>query len=302
VLRFGVDGDEPVGWFRRSELDIAWGFPGSLAAVRREPGLRVVQGPSAGWDHFAIRVGPGGHPALRNKLVRRALAYGVDRVAFVRQVLSDVPNYLPLDSLVLVKPSAYYRPNWSRYRRRPAEARRLLEQAGCRTGGDAIYVCAGARLSLRFVTSAGIPPRAQLISLAQAQLRQVGIEVVPTFAPPPVFLGQILPKGDFDVALFGFFVDPSATGIEDIFGCGGTDNFTGYCQRLVTRDLDQASRILDAGEQARALNRADTQMAKDVPAIPLFQIPLPAVLRANVRNFELSSNPLTNSENWWLER
>ena len=178
----------------------------------------------------------------------------------------------------------------------------MLEQAGCRSGADGIYVCAGERLSLRFVTSAGILPRAQLISLAQAQLRQVGIEVVPTFAPPPVFLGQILPQGDFDVALFGWASDPSEPASTTIFGCGGALNYTGYCQRLVTRDLDQANRILDASQQARVLNRADRQMAKDVPALPLFQIPLPAAFRTTIRNYVLSFNPLTTSDSWWLER
>jgi ABC-type transport system substrate-binding protein len=130
----------------------------------------------------------------------------------------------------------------------------------------------------------------------------VGIEVLPSFAPPPVFLGQILPRGDFDVALFGWFFDPTATGFEDVFGCGGVENYTGYCQRLVTRDLDQASRILDAGEQARVLNRADKQMARDVPAIPLYQIPLPTAYRATLRNYVPASNPLVTAENWWLER
>ena len=167
---------------------------------------------------------------------------------------------------------------------------------------DGVYVCAGQRLSLRFVTRAGIPPRARILSLAQAQLRQVGIEVVPTFAPPQAFLGQILPQGDFDVALFGWGSDPSGTGHDEIFGCGGTLNWTGYCQRLVTRDLDQANRILDASQQARVLNRADRQMARDVPALPLFQIPLPAAFRTTIHNYVLSFNPLTTSDTWWIER
>ena len=42
-----------------------------------------------GWEHLDIRSGKGGHPALRNKLVRRALAYGIDRVAIVRALFGD---------------------------------------------------------------------------------------------------------------------------------------------------------------------------------------------------------------------
>jgi peptide/nickel transport system substrate-binding protein len=131
----------------------------------------------------------------------------------------------------------------------------------------------------------------------------VGIEVVPTFAPSPVFLGQIVPRGDFDVALFAWFFDPSATELQVIYGCGGAENYTGYCQRLVTRDLDQANRIFDSVQQGRVLNRADRQMARDIPAIPLFQIPLPAAHRTTVRGYVHSTtNPLWNAENWWLDR
>jgi len=306
VLRVGLGSDDPVEWFGQNEVDVAWGglFPPAVAALLREPGIRVLAEPTPRFEHLAIRVGPGGHPALRSKLVRRALAYGLDRNAIVRGVFGDFPPDLrPLQSLVLGEPSPRYRHNWNEYRRRPAEAVRLLEQAGCRRGADGIYSCSGQRLSLRFVTSAGIPPRAQTISLAQAQLRQVGIEVVPTFAPPPVFLGQILPKGDFDVALFAWQHDPSGTGMHEVFGCGGATNYYGYCQRLVTRDLDQANRILDAPRQGRVLNRADRQMARDVPAIPLFQIPLPAAHRTTVRGFVHSTtNPLWNAEDWWLDR
>ena len=123
----------------------------------------------------------------------------------------------------------------------------------------------------------------------------------PSFSPPGTFLGTILPSGDFDVALFGFFSAPNPTG-NSAFGCGGSQNYTGYCQRLVTRDLDQADRILDARRQARVMNRADAQMARDVPVLPLFQIPLATAVRDTVRNFAQSLNPLTNSENWWLAR
>ena len=66
--------------------------PPALAALRQERGIRLVSPPSSSWEHFAIRVGPGGHPSSEEKLVRRALAYGIDRTALVRQVLSSVPE------------------------------------------------------------------------------------------------------------------------------------------------------------------------------------------------------------------
>ena len=52
-----------------------------------------------------------------------------------------------------------------------------------------------------------------------------------------------------------------------------------------------------------ALNRADAQIAKDVPVIPLYQLPFPAAVKSYVRNLTLSPfNPLWSAENWWLQR
>ncbi len=205
-----------------------------------------------------------------------------------------------LNSAVHLTQSRYYEPNWSKYRYRPAEARRLLEQAGCRSGSDGIFSCGGERLSLRFVTTAGHPIRAQVLPLIQAQLRAAGVEVVPVFAAPPVFFGQILPQGTFDVALFSWAGSPAASWAP-VFGCGGLQNFTGYCQRLVTAHLDQADRILDARRHARVLNRADRGLASDVPTIPLFQFVFTVAYDTSVRNFVfLPWNPFWNAENWWL--
>jgi ABC-type transport system substrate-binding protein len=76
-------------------------------------------------EHLAFRVGAGGHLALKNKLVRRALAYGIDREEIVRRVVGRRSQ--TLDNTVFLVSEPFYRANWSGYRYRPAEARRLLE-------------------------------------------------------------------------------------------------------------------------------------------------------------------------------
>jgi glutathione transport system substrate-binding protein len=262
--------------------------------------VRVVAPASTGFEHLEIQLGSNAHPALRNKLVRRALAYGIDRTALARQIWGEVdPSVRALDSALHLAQSRYYEPNWGSYRYRPAEARRLLTQAGCRRGADGIFSCGGRRLSLRFVTTVGNPVRAQALTLIQAQLRAAGVEVVPVFSSG-VFFTQILPQVAFDVALFSWSGSPAASWVS-VYGCGGSQNFTGYCQRLVTADLNQADRILDERRHARAFNRADRGLASDVPTIPLFQFVFTAAYDTSVRNFVfLPWNPFWNAENWWL--
>jgi ABC-type transport system substrate-binding protein len=109
---------------------------------------------------------------------------------------------------------------------------------------------------------------------------------VRAFAPGSVYFNQILPSGDFEVALFSWVWSPGASW-SDVYGCRAASNFTGYCQRLVTAVLDQAGRILDEARRAAALNRADKQLARDVPSIPLYQFILTAAYSTSVRNYLL---------------
>jgi peptide/nickel transport system substrate-binding protein len=139
-----------------------------------------------------------------------------------------------------------------------------------------------------------------VIELVQAQLRRVGVEVIPGFASSAVLFGQVFPSGAFDVALFAWSAGPDPS-LKTVFGCGGSQNWTGYCQRLVSADLDQAERIFDADQQARVLNRVDVQLAKDVPTIPLFEPPQWAAVGSTIRGFAPNAlDPLVNAENWWL--
>ena len=298
----GVGPSDPTEELMSGELDVAMGVPLPVVpAVRRLPGVRLVAPVSTGFEHLDVQLEGNAHPALRNKLVRRALAYGIDRAALVRQTWGEIdPSARVLDSAVHLSQSRYYEPNWSAYRYRPAEARRLLGQAGCRRGADGIFSCGGQRLSLRFVTTAGVLVRAQALPLIQAQLRAAGVEVVPVFAPPASFFGQILPQGLFDVALFSWVGSPVASWAY-YYGCDAPLNFTGYCQRLVTADFNQADRILDERRHARVFNRADRGLVRDVPTIPLFQFIFTAAYDTSVRNFVfLPWNPFWNAENWWL--
>lgn len=272
--------------------------------LRRIPGTRVLLYRTNGWEHLTLRLGAGGHPALRNKLVRQALAYGIDRAEIVRRLWGALdPSYPVLQSAVLLGSDRYYARNWDGYSYRPALARSLLERAGCRRGVDRIYECGGERLSIRFVTSAGAPQRVRGVELMQGQLRDVGIEVVPTYVAPSAFFGEpdgILARRQFEAASFAW-INQTGLGQKSVYGCGAGSNFTGYCQRLVTADLDQADRIFDDAQRGRVLNRVDRQLAKDVPSIPIYQIPYVLAYKNTLRNVVPSPDSLFwNAESWWL--
>jgi peptide/nickel transport system substrate-binding protein len=307
ILRVVAPGEfrDAIEAMERRAVDVVNGSipsPDTVLRFRQLSGVRVVSSSGLNWQHLLLRVGPGGHPALRDKRVRRALAYGIDRAGIPAALYSRVaPTLTVSDSAVFPTASPYYRPNWRVFRHRPAESRSLLEQAGCRRGADGVYACGGERLRLRVLATPSTRNQ-ETIPLLQSQLRRVGIEVLPEFAAQAA-VEQIVEEGNFDLVLWQLAFTPDAVDLVAFYGCGAAANFTGYCQRLVTADLDQADRILDLEQRARALNRGDARMAKDVPVIPLYQVPTYAAVRSKIRGYVPSfPYPLWGAENWWLDR
>ena len=123
VFRF-VSPDAFAEALRRGDVDLIEPGNNVRAAaaleLRRRPvrGIGVIPAPGTAWEHLEIRVGPGGHPALRNKLVRQALAYGIDREviaeALLRELYEGAAAPKPLDSAVFLMDSPFYEPNWKR--------------------------------------------------------------------------------------------------------------------------------------------------------------------------------------------
>ena len=74
-------------------------------------------------------------------------------------------------------------------------------------------------------------------------------------------------RGDFDVLLFAWNVGSLTQGPADIFGCQQPRNYTGYCDRLVTRDLVNATQTLDDARRVGLLNRVDVRLARAVPNV-----------------------------------
>jgi peptide/nickel transport system substrate-binding protein len=312
VQRFMTpDPRDPLAQLRDNDVDLGstLGGPAAISAddareIRKLPGWRAAAWPTPAMEHFTFRVGPGGHPALKLKLVRQALAYGIDRVAIARQIQQDVPASIrkPLDSTVFLAQEPFYRPAWRRYRYDVVRARTLLEQAGCRLGSGGIYACAGERMRLRVVTSAGVPARQRIVELATAELRAVGVEVEPVYAPPNVFLGQMLPNGDFDVALFTWGGVSDATRVWPDVLCGNPSDFGGYCSRLVSRDAEQ-NLIGTPEARARVLNHLDAKLANAAPVLPVVQQAFRVYYRSKVHGLVFGGSQFEfgqNSEDWWV--
>ncbi len=238
------------------------------------PGCGSSPAPGRAGSTSTFGSGLGGHPSLKRKLVRRALAYGIDRVALARALYGPVDSrYPPNDSAIFLSSTAQYHPNWSAYRFRP---RGVPEAA--RAGGLSTRIGRRLRLRGRAPLAAAGDTRRRPPPAAGARGNPAPAEAgrdrhSPRLCPSGHDVRrdpserQLRPR-DVHVR------SPPRTGLglpSDLYGCGSVQNYSGYCQRLVSRELDQARRILDSSRQAQVLNRADASAREGRagdPALP----------------------------------
>jgi peptide/nickel transport system substrate-binding protein len=259
------------------------------------------------YEHLDIQFGPKGHPALKQPYVRQALIQGMNRPQVAGALYGEISKGLPALQSLAYKPfETAYKKNFQFWRFNQAKVISTLKGHGC-TGGpdrpsagnDKIFSCPNVgKLSFRFFTTTGNQLRALTFEIVQRQLKSVGIELVPRFQTAGVMFGTTLPSRDWDLMLFAWVGSPgSSITIKDIYGCGGDQNDGAYCNRALSKILNQVSTTLDAGDRARLLNAAEAKyMVKDVPSIPMFARPLYTINAAKVKG--VGVNPTQEGSPW----
>jgi peptide/nickel transport system substrate-binding protein len=259
------------------------------------------------YEHIDFQFGEKGHPALKQPYVRQALITGMNRPQVAAALYTTIAPGLPaLQSLIFKPFESNYKKNYEVWKFNQQKVIQLLRSKGC-TGGPArpsagnndIFSCPNVgKLSFRFFTTTGNQLRALTFEVIQRQLKSVGIELVPRFQAAGTLFGSTLPSRDWDLMLFAWVGSPSSPiTAKDIYGCGGDQNDGAYCNRALSKVLDQVSVTLDAAQRAKMLNDAEAKyMVKDIPSIPMFARPLYVIRKASLRGPAV--NPTQEGSPW----
>jgi len=275
-----------------------------------DPKITVQSGGGFFYEHIDFQFGPKGASALKQPYVRQAIMMGINRRQISQAIYGAVlPNPLPvLNSVHFMPFEAAYKPNFAKWAFGQQKVINLLKAKGC-TGGPAkptprnsdIFSCPNVgKLSFRFTTTAGNQVRQLTFEIVQAQLKSVGIDLVPRFGPASVVFGTTLPSRDWDLIMFTWLSDPTHSySAGDLYGCGGGQNDLVYCNRAYTKLMDQAKFTADVPKRNALVNQAEAIMTNDVPTIPLYNRPRFQLFYKTIKG--PANNPTQEGVTWNAE-
>ncbi|RKT52615.1 ABC transporter family substrate-binding protein [Saccharothrix australiensis] len=210
----------------------------------------------------------------QNKELRVAIAQCFDREDLVEKLIKDVdPNAKPLGNFMFMPNEVGYEDHYSDTGKGDvAAAKKTLEDAGWKQGGDGIYTKGEFRASFKLGHKI-VQRRADTVRILQDKCRQAGIEIIDDQAAD--FNDKRLPASEFDAALFAWVGQPVKAGSYGNYAQkekGGTGNYNLYDSAVVTEKWQAANRMLDFQKRIEAMNEIDKQMRDDMHSVPLFQL------------------------------
>ncbi len=182
VLKVVADVTTLAAQLKSGEINFGTIEPKDLDDTKRRDTLRVYSFADLSYNYIGWNVKSASTPALADKRVRQALAYGLDMNAVVQQVLygqgSRVFQHHVAASWAAADASAL-----NRYPYDPVQSGQLLRQAGYTLGADGYYQRDGKPLSITIMTNSGNKVRETLLQTAIDQYKFIGVKIAPRLVP-----------------------------------------------------------------------------------------------------------------------
>ncbi|WP_028550137.1 ABC transporter substrate-binding protein [Paenibacillus sp. UNC451MF] len=214
---------------------------------------------------------------LKDKRVRQALYYGLDRQKFtdiLYQGFGEVAN-------VPVSPASWaYTKEVAPYPFDPQKAKQLLDEAGWKVGADGIREKDGQKLKLQYLGRKGYNIDDVLIPLAKENFKDIGVAIEAEILDFNALLAK-RKKGDFDVASFTStnFSDP----YDGVKSFQTKYNVSGYSNPKVDQLIDQGTETLDTNKRIPIYHDLYKQLKEDPPVLLLSYLKILSAHNARIQ-------------------
>ncbi len=242
--------------FREGHVHITQSVPPHrIASYRRDDPGRIRFDPYLGTYFYRFNTRA---KALRDPRVRRALALSIERQQLTEFVLRG--GQQPAFCFTPPNTGGYTSP--ARFGYDPAEARRLLAEAGFPDGKGF------APLELLYNTS----EQHRLLAEAVQQMwkKELGVDVQLVNQEWKVYLDTVR-RGDYEIARGSWIADyndPST--FLDLWVTDGGNNRTGWANPEYDRLIAEAARELDPGRRFELFGQAEALLLQEMPIAPVY--------------------------------
>jgi peptide/nickel transport system substrate-binding protein len=220
------------------------------------------------------------NPILKDKRVRQALLYALDREALSKQLFEGkqpvADSFVsPLDWIAT--------DDLPKYKYDPKRAAELLDQAGWHMivlGKDGFrYKDGTRRLSLELMTTAGNRSRETVQQVLQSQWRKLGIEVRIRNEPARVLFGQTLKQRQYTgMAMYAWISAPESLPrltlhskeIPSAANNWAGQNTPGFSNAEADKVIDQIEVELDRERRKTEWRRLQEIYVEELPVLPLY--------------------------------
>ncbi len=285
---------------KKGEVDFADSIESNVfKSLQNQPGIKTVDAVYSGFDELAFNTGAAlddgtpigdGNPLLKDKALRQALGWAIDRQALVDKVLGGggspgstiIP---PLYSALHLKPA-----NEVTYD--PEKAKTLLDAAGYKAGADGIRADAkGNKLSFRLFARSDSDTSQKSVQFIKSYLAAVGVETNVKVVSSDA-LTEIIGQGKFDMFEWGWVVEPDPNYQLSTFTCanrsykdGGqilanlSDSF--YCNPAYDELYTKQGGQTDEAQRWETVKQMQQMLYDDAPYIITYYYNNPEAYRSD---------------------
>lgn len=158
-----IEAQARLAAIKTGEIDLTMDVPpDSLAELRKDPDIVVAETNSSAVWYIALNTR---HPILKDRRVRQALNYAVNKEAIIRDILKGTAIVARGPMSPVYGP--YYEENLQKYPHDPEKARALLKEAGHAGGFDITFMVPES--------GSGMQSPVEMATVIQANLAQVGV-------------------------------------------------------------------------------------------------------------------------------
>jgi peptide/nickel transport system substrate-binding protein len=266
---------------QKGSLDLVMGPaivpPDHYAVLKKEIHLRTSVSTGNNYAYLGFNMKD---PILKNRQVRQAIGYAIDRKEIIQNLYHGAAE---LATGLLAPHHWSYEPRVSVFAHNPEKAKALLDQAGYRDpDGDG----PDKRFWLTYKTSTN-EMRRMLASVFQNQLEKVGIGVKVRSYEFGTFFSDIN-RGNFQMYMLMWIGESDPDIYRNIFATTGTRNRGKYSDRDLDEWVERARIAETEEEQRQFYSLIQKKVAEDCPYISLWYESNVAILRKELKGFELT--------------